>query len=62
MEARADPFLRDTKVRSISSSSIFLLCLKGKTARDYARQKRNSDLKRLLEDYERDFEGLKGLK
>ena len=62
MEARADPFLRDKEVRSISSSSISFLCLQGKTARDWAREEGFSDLERYLEDYERDFEGLKGLR
>ena len=61
MEARADPFLRRW-VRSISSSFISFSYLQGKTARDYAREKGYSDLERLLEDYERDFEGLKGLR
>ena len=62
MEARANPFLRDKFVRSISSSSISFSCLQGKTARDIARDEGYSDLERLLKEYERDFEGLKGLR
>ena len=62
MEARADPFLRDKQVRSISSSFMLFSCLQGKTARDIARENGYSDLERLLEEYEGDFEGLKGLR
>ena len=62
MEARADPFMRNYEVRSISSSFTSFSYLQGKTARDWAREKGHSDLERLLEDYERDFEGLKGLR
>ena len=56
MEARADPFLRDNKVGSISSSSIPFPCLQGKTARDWARESGHSDLERLLEDYEENID------
>ena len=63
IEARADPFLRDNKVGSISNSSNSFSYLQGnKTARDYAREDGYSDLERLLGEYERDFEGLKGLR
>ena len=62
MEAGADPFLRNKDVRSISSSYIPFSCLQGKTARDWAREGGHSDLERVLEDYERDFEGLRGLR
>ena len=62
MEARADPFLRNNQVRSISSSSISFSYLQGKTARGWAREKGHSDIEELLEEYERDFEGLKGLR